>query len=41
MRIRTGGFVKMVTGVAYVQSIQNKLNTKISTEANLVGLEMS
>ena len=29
----------MVTGGAYVKSIKHKLNTKISTEANLFGLD--
>ena len=38
MRSHTGGFMTMITGEAYVQSMK-KLNTKISTEAELVVLE--
>ena len=36
MRIRTGGFMNMGTGGAYVQSRKQKLNTKSSTDADLV-----
>ena len=39
MRIHTGGFVTTVTGGAYVQLSKLKLNTKNSTEANIVGVE--
>ena len=38
MRIHTGGFMTMGIGGAYVQSIKKKLNTKRSTEAELVGV---
>ena len=38
MGIHTGGFITMVTGGSYVQSRKLKLNTKISTEAELVGV---
>ena len=38
MRSHTGGFIAMGTGGAYVQSRKHYLNTKISTEANLVGV---
>ena len=36
MRIHTGGLMKMVKVGAYSQSIKNKLNTKSSTEAELI-----
>ena len=39
MRIHTGGFMTMVTVWAYVQSRKQKLNTKISTKAKLVGVD--
>ena len=39
MRIHTGGFMTIGTGGAYVQSIKHKLNTKISTEAEIVGVD--
>ena len=39
MRSYTGGFMPMVTGGAYVWSINQKLNTKSSTEAELVGVD--
>ena len=39
MRSHTGGFVTMETGGAYVQSSNQKLNTKSSTEAELVGVD--
>ena len=32
----TGGFVNMVTGGDYLQSIKHDLNTNISTDAKLV-----
>ena len=38
MRIHTGGFMTMVTGGACVKSNKQKLNTKSSTEADLVGV---
>ena len=38
MGIHTGGFITMVTGGSYVQSRKLKLNTKSSTEAELVGV---
>ena len=37
MRSHTGDFMTMSTGGAYVQSRKQKLNTKISTEADLFG----
>ena len=36
MRSHTDGFMTMVTGGSHVQSIKQKLNTKISTEADFV-----
>ena len=39
MRSHTGGFMPMGTGGAYVQCIKQKLNTKCSTEAELVGVD--
>ena len=36
MRSHTGGFITMGTGGAYVHSRKHKLNTKSSTEAELV-----
>ena len=39
MRIHTCGFMTMGTGGAYVHSIKQKLNTKSSTEAKLVGVD--
>ena len=39
MRSHTGGFMTMGTGGAYVQSSKQKLNTKSSTEAELVGVD--
>ena len=39
IRSHTSGFMTMGTGEAYVQSSKQKLNTKISTEAELVGLD--
>ena len=39
MRSHTGGFMTMVKGGAYVQYIKNKLNTKSSTEADIVGVD--
>ena len=36
MKIHTVGFVTMVTAVSYVKSIKYNLNTKSSTEAELV-----
>ena len=39
MRSHNGGFVTMVTGGAYVQSRKQKMNTKSSTEAELVGVD--
>ena len=38
MRSRTGGFMTMGTGGAYVQSSKHNLNNKSSTEAELVGV---
>ena len=38
-RINTGGFMTMLTVGAYMQSRKQKLNTKSSTEAELVGLD--
>ena len=37
MRSHTGGFMTMVTGMVYVKFRKHKLNTKISTEAELIG----
>ena len=37
MRSHTDGFMTMGTGEAHFQYSKQKLNTKISTEANLVG----
>ena len=39
MRSHTSGFMTMGTGGAYVQSIKKKLNTNISTEAEIVGVD--
>ena len=39
MRSHTGGFMSMGTRWAYVQSIKQNLNTKSSTEAELVGVD--
>ena len=39
MRRHTGGFMTMITGGAYVQYSKQKLNTKVSNEAELVGLD--
>ena len=39
MRIQTGGFMTMVTGGEYMQYRKQKLNTKSSTDANLVGVD--
>ena len=39
MRSRTGGFMTMGTGGAYVESSKTKLNTKISTEDELVKVD--
>ena len=39
MRNHNGGFVTMVTGGAYVQSIKQNLNTKSSTEVELVRVD--
>ena len=39
MSIQTGGFMAMVTEGDYVHSRKKKLNTKSSTEAELVGLD--
>ena len=39
MRSRTGGFVTMGTQRAYVYSRKQKLNTKSSTEADIVGVD--
>ena len=38
MRSHTGGFMTMGTGRAYVQSSKQNLKTKISTEAEIVGV---
>ena len=40
MRSHAGGFMNMVTVGIYVQSIKQKLSTKISTEANLFLVSM-
>ena len=37
-RSHTGGFMTMGTGGAYDQSSKQKLNTKSSTEADLIGV---
>ena len=39
MRRHTGGFMSMGTGGAYVKSRKHNLNTKSSTEAELVGVD--
>ena len=39
MRSHTGGFMTMGTGGAYVQSRKQNLNTKSSTEAEIVGVD--
>ena len=39
MSSHTGGFVTMGTGGVYVQSRKHNLNTKSSTDANLVGVD--
>ena len=39
MRSHTGGFMTLVKGGAYVQPRKQKLNTKSSTEADLVGVD--
>ena len=39
MRSHTGGFLTMVIVGSYVQSSKQKLNTKSSNEANLVGVD--
>ena len=39
MRSHTVGFMKMRIGGDYVQSIKQKLNTKISNEAKIVGVD--
>ena len=39
MRSHTGGFVTMVTGGGYVQSSKQKLNTKSSTNYELVEVD--
>ena len=39
MSNHTGGFMNIGTGVAYVQSSKQKLNTKSSTEAKLLGVD--
>ena len=39
MRSHTGGFVTMGTVGAYVRSSKQKLNTKSSTEAEVVGVD--
>ena len=39
MRIPTGGFMTMVTGGSYVKYSKKYLNTKSSTEAELVGVD--
>ena len=39
MRIHTGEFMTMVTGGAYVKSIKQKMDTRSSTEAELVGVD--
>ena len=38
MSSHTGGFMTIVTGGAYVQSIKTNLNTNSSTEDDLVGV---
>ena len=38
-RIHTGGFMNRVTGGSYSQSRKQKLNTKSSTEAGIVGVD--
>ena len=39
MSNHTGGFINMVTEGAYVQSTKQNLNIKISTEADIVGVD--
>ena len=39
MRIHIGGLMTMGTGRSYFQSIKQKSDTKISTEADLVGVD--
>ena len=39
MRIHTGGFMTMGIEGSYAQSRKQKLNTKSSTEAELVGVD--
>ena len=39
MGSHTGGFMTMGIGGAYVQSRQHNLNTKISTEADILGVD--
>ena len=39
MSSHTGGFINMGTRGAYVHSRKNNLNTKISTEAEIVGVD--
>ena len=39
MRSHNGGFMTMGTRGDYVQSSKHKLNTKSSTEANIVGVD--
>ena len=39
MRSHTGGFITMGKGGAYLKSNKQTLNTKISTEAKLVGVD--
>ena len=39
MSNHTGGFITMVTEGAYVQSTKQNLNIKISTEADIVGVD--
>ena len=39
MSSHTGGFMNMVTGGSYLQSIKHRINTKSSTDANLVGVD--
>ena len=39
IRSHNGGFMTMVIGGAYVQSSKQKLNTKISTEAEFFGVD--
>ena len=39
MRSRTGGFMTMGTGGAFIKSRKQKLNTKSSTEAKIIGVD--